>query len=127
MKTLKQKSLIFLPIIFLWYFCQLKLQHLRESIEKVVSTTVKPVEKSKIISSKSIHFNPDLEMDKFLDELMSKMTLIEKLGQLNLPTAGDFTTGQAKVQISDKNQRRKSRRTFNIKGVDKIREVQRMQ
>ena len=26
------------------------------------------------------------EMDKFIDDLMSKMTLEEKLGQLNLPS-----------------------------------------
>ena len=28
---------------------------------------------------------------------MSKMTLQEKLGQLNLPVTGNITTGQAKV------------------------------
>ncbi|NLI72982.1 MAG: beta-glucosidase BglX [Bacteroidales bacterium] len=99
----------------------------RKHRKKAVSTTVKPVEKSKIISSKSIHFNPDLEMDKFLDELMSKMTLIEKLGQLNLPTAGDFTTGQAKSSdIGQKIKEGKVGGLFNIKGVDKIREVQRI-
>ena len=34
-------------------------------------------------------------MDKFITELMAKMTLDEKIGQLNLPGAGDITTGQA--------------------------------
>ena len=29
----------------------------------------------------------------FIDNLLSKMTLDEKIGQLNLPTSGDFTTG----------------------------------
>ena len=31
----------------------------------------------------------------FVTDLLSKMTLEEKLGQLNLPTSGDITTGQA--------------------------------
>ena len=35
----------------------------------------------------------------FVNSLLSKMTLDEKLGQLNLPGAGDITTGQA--QSSD--------------------------
>lgn len=33
--------------------------------------------------------------EKFVNELMAKMTLDEKIGQLNLPTSGDITTGQA--------------------------------
>ena len=33
------------------------------------------------------------EMDRFVSELMSKMTLREKLGQLNLPSGGDQVTG----------------------------------
>ena len=36
------------------------------------------------------------EMDKFIDDLMGKMTVEEKIGQLNLPVAGDIVTGQAK-------------------------------
>ena len=32
----------------------------------------------------------------FVDNLLSKMTLDEKIGQLNLPSSGDFTTGLAK-------------------------------
>lgn len=35
----------------------------------------------------------DTKMNKFLDELMSKMTLQEKIGQLNLVTAGEAVTG----------------------------------
>lgn len=38
----------------------------------------------------------DKEMDRFVSELMSQMTLEEKLGQLNLPTlGGGFQTGAA--------------------------------
>ncbi|MEG0454746.1 MAG: hypothetical protein RR559_05285, partial [Bacteroides sp.] len=36
------------------------------------------------------------DMNRFIDALMSRMTTEEKIGQLNLPAAGDITTGQAK-------------------------------
>ena len=36
------------------------------------------------------------DMDRFIDVLMNKMTLEEKIGQLNLPVTGEITTGQAK-------------------------------
>jgi beta-glucosidase len=35
----------------------------------------------------------DLKMNVFINNLMNKMTLEEKIGQLNLTTAGDFVTG----------------------------------
>ncbi|HRG25767.1 MAG TPA: hypothetical protein PLL23_15300, partial [Chitinophagaceae bacterium] len=41
----------------------------------------------------------DAKMKTFIDALMKKMTLEEKLGQLNLPGSGDIVTGQA--QSSD--------------------------
>jgi beta-glucosidase len=37
----------------------------------------------------------DAKMDGFISDLMKKMTLEEKIGQLNLTTAGDFMTGNA--------------------------------
>lgn len=40
------------------------------------------------------------KMNRFIDQLMSKMTLEEKIGQLNLPSAGDITTGQATSSTS---------------------------
>lgn len=67
------------------------------------------------------------EMNKFIDELLSKMTLEEKLGQLNLPAAGDITTGQAKnANFSEKIREGLVGGLFNIKGVEKIRDVQRI-
>lgn len=36
-----------------------------------------------------------LPMNEFVDQLMEKMTLQEKIGQLNLMVAGDITTGGA--------------------------------
>ncbi|MFV0419754.1 MAG: beta-glucosidase BglX [Dysgonomonas sp.] len=71
--------------------------------------------------------NKDPKMDKFIDDLMSKMTLEEKLGQLNLPSSGDITTGQAKSSnIADKIKKGQVGGLFNIKGVEKIRDVQRI-
>lgn len=71
--------------------------------------------------------NKDQKMDRFIDDLMSKMTLDEKIGQLNLPSSGDITTGQAKSSnIAEKIKQGQVGGLFNIKGVEKIREVQRV-
>ena len=37
----------------------------------------------------------DIKMKTFVNRLMKQMNQDEKLGQLNLPAAGDITTGQA--------------------------------
>ncbi|MGB8191693.1 MAG: glycoside hydrolase family 3 N-terminal domain-containing protein, partial [Chitinophagaceae bacterium] len=69
----------------------------------------------------------DQKMNTFITSLMSKMTLDEKLGQLNLPGAGDITTGQASSSdIAKKIREGKVGGLFNIKTVEKIREVQRV-
>ncbi|MDU1903282.1 MAG: beta-glucosidase BglX [Dysgonomonas sp.] len=69
----------------------------------------------------------DAQMDQFVTGLMSKMTVEEKIGQLNLPSAGDITTGQAKSSdIAGKIKSGQVGGLFNIKGVEKIREVQRV-
>jgi len=71
--------------------------------------------------------NKDPKMDKFINDLMGKMTLEEKLGQLNLPSSGDITTGQAKSSnIAEKIKKGQVGGLFNIKGVEKIRDVQRI-
>jgi beta-glucosidase len=57
--------------------------------------------------------------------LMKKMTLSEKLGQLNLPSLGDFVTGQASnSDIANKIRQGQIGGLFNIKSVAKIRDVQ---
>ena len=67
------------------------------------------------------------EMDKFVDDLMGKMTVEEKIGQLNLPVAGDIVTGQAKSSnVSERIRKGEVGGLFNLKGADKIREVQRI-
>jgi len=63
----------------------------------------------------------------FVDDLISKMTLDEKIGQLNLPSSGDFTTGQTQnSDIGKKIEQGLVGGLFNIKGVDKIRAVQKV-
>ena len=63
----------------------------------------------------------------FVDNLISKMTLDEKIGQLNLPSSGDFTTGQTQnSDIGKKIEQGLVGGLFNIKGVDKIRAVQKV-
>ncbi|AWW31961.1 beta-glucosidase BglX [Echinicola strongylocentroti] len=59
------------------------------------------------------------------DSVLALMTLEEKIGQLNLPAAGDFTTGQASSSnIAEKIKAGKVGGLFNIKTVKKIRDVQ---
>ena len=63
----------------------------------------------------------------FISELMAKMTLEEKIGQLNLPTSGDITTGQSSsTDVGKKIKEGKVGGLFNIKSQEKIREVQRI-
>lgn len=67
------------------------------------------------------------KMDKFIDNLMGQMTLQEKIGQLNLPVSGDIVTGQAKSSdVAGKIQQGEVGGLFNVKGVDKIRDIQKV-
>ncbi len=71
--------------------------------------------------------NKSTEMDRFIDDLLGRMTLEEKIGQLNLPVTGEIVTGQAKSSdISEKITRGEVGGLFNLKGVERIREVQRL-
>ena len=79
------------------------------------------------VSSCSTVTHQDSEMDRFVTELMGKMTLNEKLGQLNLPSAGEFTTGEAESSdIASKISKGLVGGLFNIKGAVKIREMQQL-
>ena len=71
--------------------------------------------------------NQNTKIDRFIDDLMSKMTIEEKIGQLNLPGSGDIVTGQAKnSDIAGKIKKGLVGGLFNIKGVEKIKDVQRV-
>jgi beta-glucosidase len=69
----------------------------------------------------------DGRMNAYIDELMSKMTLQEKIGQLNLPGSGDIVTGQtSNSDIGKKIKEGKVGGLLNIKSVEKIRDVQKV-
>jgi beta-glucosidase len=67
----------------------------------------------------------DQKMKQLIDNLMGKMTLDEKLGQLNLPASGDIITGAgSNNNIGEKIKEGKVGGLFNIKTAQKIRDVQ---
>ena len=66
-------------------------------------------------------------MDKFVNGLMSRMTLEEKIGQLNLPVMGEITTGEARSsEVAGKIREGLVGGVFNLRGPDKVREIQRI-
>ncbi len=65
------------------------------------------------------------DMKTFVDNLMAKMTLKEKIGQLNLLPGGDITTGQAmNSPLGALAAKGELGAILNVKGQDKIRELQ---
>ena len=69
----------------------------------------------------------EAKMNAFIDDLMGKMTLEEKLGQLNLPASDDIVTGEAKnSNIGERVAKGQVGGVFNIKGAAKIRDLQRV-
>ena len=66
------------------------------------------------------------EMRQYVDNLLSKMTLEEKLGQLNLVPASDeiVTGGTVDTQVGQRIASGQLGGIFNLKGVDKIRALQ---
>lgn len=70
---------------------------------------------------------PKNSVDQKIDSLLSIMTLEEKIGQLNLPSAGQFTTGQAEnSDIAKKIEKGLVGGLFNIKSVAAISEMQKI-
>jgi len=66
-------------------------------------------------------------MDVSVDSILHLMTLEEKIGQLNLPSAGEFVTGQAEnSDIAKKIEKGLVGGLFNIKSVSKIKEIQKL-
>ena len=65
--------------------------------------------------------------ENFIDSLMAKMTLQEKIGQLNLPAGGDVVSGQVfETDIADLISTGRAGGFFNVKGVEKISDFQRL-
>ena len=62
-----------------------------------------------------------------VDSIMQIMTIEEKIGQLNMPGAGDITTGLAtNTGIAPKIKQGNVGALLNIRGIEKIREAQRL-
>ena len=67
----------------------------------------------------------DPKMDRFVSDLMAKMTLEEKIGQLNLPVAGAIVTGEGvSVGVEDRIANGEVGGLFNVKGAAEIRRYQ---
>ena len=68
---------------------------------------------------------PIAPMNEYVTDLMSRMTLQEKIGQLNLMVAGDITTGGAMdTRVGGDIANGNMGGVFNIKGFDKIKALQ---
>lgn len=70
---------------------------------------------------------PQAGIDRFVDSLLARMTLEEKIGQLNLPGAGDIITGQGESDISPRRfERGEIGGLLNLRGVERVRNLQRV-
>ncbi len=70
-------------------------------------------------------YKDDAKMDAFVKDLMSKMTLDEKIGQLNLVTPGGAVTGSVvSTDVDNKIRNGQVGGLFGINGPDKIRQAQ---
>ena len=66
-------------------------------------------------------------MNEFISELMGKMTVQEKIGQLNLLPLGDIQTGISEnSSVSEAIRQGRLSAILNLKGVDNIMKVQKM-
>ncbi len=71
--------------------------------------------------------NQPVDIDSRIELLLRLMTLEEKIGQLNLPSAGAFVTGAAESSdIAKKIEEGKVGGLFNIKSVASIKEMQKI-
>src|SRR3569623_1519193 len=69
----------------------------------------------------------DTKMNSFIDALMKKMTLDEKIGQLNLVTPGGAVTGSVvSKDVDTKIRKGMVGGLFGITGPDKVRQAQKI-
>lgn len=70
----------------------------------------------------------EAKMKTFIDNLMNKMTLREKIGQLNQPAVpGDIVTGQAQnSDVAGKIRRDEVGSVLNVRGAEKIKVLQKV-
>ena len=94
---------------------------------KIKTTFIRAALTAMLFLPSVAHAQADAKMNLFVDNLMNKMTLREKIGQLNLPVAGNITTGQAKSSdVAAQIARGEVGGLFNLKGVKSIRELQKI-
>ena len=94
---------------------------------KIKTTFVRAALAALLILPSSARAQAYATRPSFVDDLMSRMTLREKIGQLNLPVAGNITTGQAKSSdVAAQIARGEVGGLFNLKGVKSIRELQKI-
>jgi len=80
-----------------------------------------------IVSCSQVPRNKQSGIDNRVDSVLSLMTLEEKIGQLNLPSAGAFTTGAVESSdIAKKIEEGNVGGLFNIKTVANIKAMQRI-
>ncbi len=80
-----------------------------------------------IVSCSQVSENKQSRIDNRVDSVLSLMTLEEKIGQLNLPSAGAFVTGAVESSdIAKKIEQGNVGGLFNIKTVANIREMQKI-
>ena len=80
-----------------------------------------------VISCSQVPQNKQSSIDARVDSVMSLMTLEEKIGQLNLPSAGAFVTGSVESSdIAKKIEQGNAGGLFNIKTVANIRAMQKI-
>ena len=117
------KTRIYFLAICCLFLSSVSAQKSNKKKSKAVAEVATPV----LPSGKALYFKNDPAMDRFITDLMAKMTIDEKIGQLNLPSSGDFVTGEAKnSDIGKKVEEGKVGGLFNIKGVAKIRDIQKV-
>lgn len=69
----------------------------------------------------------DAKVESYIDNLLSRMTLREKIGQMTLPTGGDLVSGSVKnSELSESIRKGEVGGILNVKGVEKISELQRI-
>jgi beta-glucosidase len=80
-----------------------------------------------VSTGQNLKMQADTSMNNFIDRLMFKMTIQEKIGQLNLSGFGDIVTGgTSSSDIGKKIQEGKIGGLLNVKSVERIIEVQKV-
>ncbi|RPD90695.1 beta-glucosidase BglX [Aureibaculum marinum] len=101
----------------------MKLLNLRNTLFFIIITSLF----TSCQGQKIVNTQVKLSIDARVDSLMKLMTLDEKIGQLNLPSAGQITTGQAtNSDIGSKIEKGLVGGLFNIKSAESINEIQKI-